>query len=175
MMIQTGSMLLYGNQVCRVCQQKEEVFHGTRRNYYLLQPIYDTSSMIHVPADNPKLMNKMRKILSPEEIHRLIQEIPKQETMWIPDDRQRGEAWKEILAQGDRRQLVRLIKTLYEKKQEIEANGRKFHAADENALRQAEQVIHDEFALVLDIQRDQVAPFIARQIEIQEKAEVQES
>ena len=35
-------------------------------------------------------------------------------------------------------------------------------------------MIHDEFALVLDIQRDQVAPFIARQIEIQEKSEVQE-
>ncbi len=173
-MIQTGSMLLYGNQVCRVCQQKEEVFHGTRRTYYLLQPIYDTSSLIHVPADNPKLMGKMRQILSPEEIHQLIQQIPKQETRWIADDRQRNDAWKEILSAGDRQKLVGMIKTLYEKKQEIEAAGRKFHAADETALRQAEQIIHDEFALVLDIQRDQVAPFIARQIEIQEKAKVQE-
>ena len=173
-MIQTGSMLLYGNQVCRVCQQKEEVFHGTRRNYCLLQPIYDTSSLIHVPADNPKLMGKMRQILSPDEIYQLIQQIPKQETLWIADDRQRSDAWKEILSTGDRQKLVGMIKTLYEKKQEIEAAGRKFHTADENALRQAEQMIHDEFALVLDIQRDQVAPFIARQIEIQEKSEVQE-
>lgn len=173
-MIQTGSMLLYGNQVCRVCQQKEEVFHGTRHNYYLLQPIYDTSSLIHVPADNPKLMGKMRQILSPDEIYQLIQQIPKQETLWIADDRQRSDAWKEILSTGDRQKLVGMIKTLYEKKQEIEAAGRKFHTADENALRQAEQMIHDEFALVLDIQRDQVAPFIARQIEIQEKSEVQE-
>lgn len=174
-MIQTGSMLLYGNQVCRVYQQKEEVFHGTRRNYYLLQPIYDTSSMIHVPADNPKLMGKMRQILSPEEIYQLIREIPNQEAVWIDDDRQRSDTWKQILAEGDRRKLVGMIKTLYQKKQEIEASGRKFHAADENALRQAEQTIHDEFALVLDIQRDQVAPFIAQQIAIQTKAEVQES
>ena len=173
-MIQTGSMLLYGNQVCRVCQQKEEVFHGTRRNYYLLQPIYDTSSLIHVPADNPKLMGKMRQILSPDEIYQPIQQIPKQATLWIADDRQRSDAGKEILSTGDRQKLVGMIKTLYEKKQEIEAAGRKFHTADENALRQAEQMIHDEFALVLDIQRDQVAPFIARQIEIQEKSEVQE-
>ena len=174
-MIQTGSMLLYGNQVCRVCQEKEEVFHGTRRNYYLLQPIYDTSSMIYVPSDNPKLMGKMRQILSPEEIHQLIREIPNQETKWIADDRQRSDTWKEVLSTGDRKKLVKMIKTLYEKKQEIEAAGRKFHAADENALRQAEQMIHDEFALVLDIQRDQVAPFIAQQIEIQKKEEVQKS
>lgn len=150
------------------------MFHGTRRNYYLLQPIYDTSSLIHVPADNPKLMGKMRQILSPDEIYQLIQQIPKQETLWIADDRQRSDAWKEILSTGDRQKLVGMIKTLYEKKQEIEAAGRKFHTADENALHQAEQMIHDEFALVLDIQRDQVAPFIARQIEIQEKSEVQE-
>ena len=90
-MIQTGSMLLYGNQVCRVCQEKEEVFHGTRRNYYLLQPIYDTSSVIYVPSDNPKLMGKMRQILSPEEIYQLIREIPSQETKWIADDRQRSD------------------------------------------------------------------------------------
>ena len=116
----------------------------------------------------------MRQILSPDEIYQLIQQIPKQETLWIADDRQRSDAWKEILSTGDRQKLVGMIKTLYEKKQEIEAAGRKFHAADENALHQAEQMIHDEFALVLDIQRDQVAPFIARQIEIQEKSEVQE-
>lgn len=174
-MIQTGSMLLYGNQVCRVCQEKEEVFHGTRRNYYLLQPIYDTSSVIYVPSDNPKLMGKMRQILSPEEIYQLIREIPSQETKWIADDRQRSDTWKQVLSTGDRKKLVKMIKTLYEKKQEIEAAGRKFHASDENALRQAEQTIHDEFALVLDIQRDQVAPFIARQIEIQEKEKVQQS
>ncbi len=174
-MIQTGSMLLYGNQVCRVCQEKEEVFHGTRRNYYLLQPIYDTSSVIYVPSDNPKLMGKMRQILSPEEIYQLIREIPNQETKWIEDDRQRSDTWKQVLSTGDRKKLVKMIKTLYEKKQEIEAAGRKFHASDENALRQAEQTIHDEFALVLDIQRDQVAPFIARQIEIQEKEKVQQS
>ena len=174
-MIQTGSMLLYGNQVCRVCQEKEEVFHGTRRNYYLLQPIYDASSVIYVPSDNLKLMGKMRQILSPEEIYQLIREIPSQETKWIADDRQRSDTWKEVLSTGDRKKMVKMIKTLYEKKQEIEASGRKFHAADENALRQAEQMIHDEFALVLDIQRDQVAPFIARQIEIQEKEKVQQS
>ncbi len=174
-MIQTGSMLLYGNQVCRVCQEKEEVFHGTRRNYYLLQPIYDTSSVIYVPSDNPKLMGKMRQILSPEEIYQLIREIPNQETKWIEDDRQRSDTWKQVLSTGDRKKLVKMIKTLYEKKQEIEAAGRKFHASDENVLHQAEQTIHDEFALVLDIQRDQVAPFIARQIEIQEKEKVQQS
>ena len=174
-MIQTGSMLLYGNQVCRVCQEKEEVFHGTRRNYYLLQPIYDTSSVIYVPSDNPKLMGKMRQILSPEEIYRMNGEIPNQETKWIEDDRQRSDTWKQVLSTGDRKKLVKMIKTLYEKKQEIEAAGRKFHASDENVLHQAEQTIHDEFALVLDIQRDQVAPFIARQIEIQEKEKVQQS
>lgn len=117
----------------------------------------------------------MRQILSPEEIYQLIREIPNQETKWIEDDRQRSDTWKQVLSTGDRKKLVKMIKTLYEKKQEIEAAGRKFHASDENALRQAEQTIHDEFALVLDIQRDQVAPFIARQIEIQEKEKVQQS
>ena len=39
------------------------------------------------------------------------------------------------------------------------------HAADENFLKEAESVLYEEFAYVLNIRREEVLPFIQHEIE----------
>ena len=63
------------------------------------------------------------------------------------------------------------VRALYLRKQRQEAAGRKFHVADEHFLHDAEKILYDEFAHVLQIKRDQVLPFILEQIEVQTKAQ----
>ena len=63
-----------------------------------------------------------------------------------------------------------MIKTLYTRQQALLQNGKKkLRATDERFLKEAERVLHEEFAHVLNIQRDQVLPFILEQISVESK------
>lgn len=46
---------------------------------------------------------------------------------------------------------------------------KRLHISDESFLKDAEKLLYEEFAHVLNITKDQVLPFIMRQIEIEEK------
>ncbi len=164
-----GSTIVYGTQICKITDKKDQTFGKITRNYYILTPVFDEKNVIYVPSDNEKLVAKMRKILSAEEIYTLIKSIPETEKIWIEDDKLRAQEYKAIIESGDREKIIMIIKTLFEHKGEVEAKGRKLHAVDEIILSRAEKMLYEEFALVLDIKKDEVVPFIAEQIEVKKK------
>ncbi len=165
-MIKVGSTIIYGSEVCKVTDIKNVTFGKVTREYYVLSPVYDEKNVIYAPTDNPKLKEKMKEILSSEEIIELIRNMPENESFWIEDDKERVAAYKETLEKGNREDVIRIIKTLYEHKCEVQSKGKKLHSMDEILFQRAEKMIYDEFALVLDIKREEVTPFILRQIEI---------
>ncbi len=165
-MIKVNSTIIYGSEVCKVTDIKKMTFGKVTREYYVLAPVYDEKNVIYAPTDNPRLKEKMKEILSSEEIIELIRNMPENENFWIEDDNARAAAYKETLEKGNREDVIRIIKTLYEHKCEVESRGKKLHSMDEILFRRAEKMIYDEFALVLDIKREEVTPFILRQIEI---------
>lgn len=162
--------ILYGaNGVCRVVDIEQKEFAGQKMDYYVLQPVYSDQSRIYVPMHNETLTAKMRRVLSAEEVHRLIREIPQGEEGWIEDENQRRETYRTILSKGDPTEVMRVIRSLYQHQQMLKEQGKKLRQADERCFREAEKLLYDEFALVLNIQPEQVLPFILEQIEIKEK------
>ena len=111
----------------------------------------------------------------PEEIHKLIQEIPEEKELWIENEGERRAEYGRIVSGGDRRELIRVIKALYQRRQKQQELGKKFHLSDERFLKEAEEKLHGEFALVLNIQPDQVTAFIRREIGAEEETEWGES
>lgn len=165
--------ILYGAQgVCRIEAIVEESFGSSPVKYYVLKPVYNENSTIYVPVENAELTSKMRRILSPEEIFVLIQSMPYEDSIWIENENERKEKYKGIIAQGDRVELVKMIKTLYLHQQERKAIGKKLHISDERFFKEAEKMLYDEFALVLNIEQDEVLPFILEQIQLREKEPV---
>ena len=81
---------------------------------------------------------------------------------WIDDDQQRKEVFNEMLKNGSHQDLIRLIRALYLHKQQTEKAGQKFHVADTAILKEAQRILHGEFAHVLHLQPDAVAPFIMK-------------
>lgn len=168
-MININDTILYGSEgVCTVVDIVERDFGGKAMQYYVLKPVYNNSSTIYVPVHNEALTAKMRRILSIEEIYDIIQAMPGEESMWIEDENERKEKYKEILHRGDRMELVRIIKALYNHQQAQRSKGKHLHTADEHFFKEAEKMLYDEFALVLNIRPDQVVPFILQQVEITE-------
>lgn len=171
-MLTVNSILIYGsNGICKVEDIRTEQLGKDKREYYILRPIYDPRSILYVPTDNELLMKKIRKVLSPKEIYGLIHIMPEKETVWIKDDRERNEKYKAVLEEGDREEIIKIIKTLYVRKEELAASGRKLRSTDEAIMQRAEAMLYDEFALVLNIKREDVLPFILDQIDIEEKRE----
>ena len=171
-MFSVGDTVVYGSQgVCRIEGTQSKKIRGEYVDYIVLKPVYDQNSTVFVPKNNEELLAKMREILSADEIYRIISELPERDPIWIDDDNIRKAKYQEMIDEGDRRKIMLIIKTLYRHKLEQEEKGRRLDQADEFILRQAEKLLHDEFALVLDIRPDEVVPFIMEQIDVHKKSE----
>ena len=169
-MYQINDTVLYGiNGVCRIENITEETIGNRKALYYMLKPVYNDSSTIFVPLENSELTGKMRRILSASEIYSIIRSMPEEEPIWNDDEGERNAMYREILKSGDCVKIVRLIKTLYFHKQKQINNKKKLHVADEKIMKEAEKILYEEFAYVLDIKPDQVVSFITEQIKIAEK------
>ena len=99
------------------------------------------------------------------EVYSLINTMPHTESIWIEDINLRKEKYTKILKSGDNKQLVKLIRTLYLEKVEV----KKLYVNDEKIMTDAEKLLHEEFALVLDIKVDEVLPFILGKLEVLQK------
>lgn len=169
-MFRINDTVVYGAQgVCRIEGITKREMGGRSMEYYVLKPVYDSSSTLFVPVSNDKLVARMRRVSSPEEITALIKAMPEEDADWIENETQRKERYKEVIARGDRVELVKIIKALYLHQQKLQEKGKRLHLADDRLFREAERMLYDEFALVLNIKREQVLPFILQQLGATEK------
>ena len=119
--------------------------------YYVLAPVGDKNGTIYVPTDSEKII--MRRTISKEEAERLIDELPQIELLWVPDDKQREDhAW------------VSIVKTLYQRKKERLAQGKKATAVDERYMKAAENGLYGELSLTLGVPREKMENYIRERL-----------
>lgn len=150
--------------VCTVSAIEVRNFGGGEREYYVLQPVRDSRSRFFVPTSNTVLTERMRPVLTADEINSLIAAMPDQELISVDDEKQRKEVCRSILSSGERSKLIALIKSLYTRRQELAGMNRKLRSFEEKSLAEAENMLYDEFAYVLGIERSEVVPYITAAI-----------
>lgn len=146
--------------VCRITDITEKKFGTLVMQYYVLEPVHQKNALVYVPVQNKALVEKMKKLLTADEIEALIAGMPEYTVEWIDADTERAESYRAILSGGDRRALIGLIRTLYERQKELKEKHRHLRSADEQILKTAENMINDEFAVVLGIAPEDVVPYI---------------
>lgn len=166
-MYQIGDSFLYGREgVCKITDIVTRQIKGEDKQYYALEP-QDQHIKIFIPVDNNQAVSKMRRVLSKEDIYKLIKAMPDNETIWIEDKNVRKQKYNNIIINGDHEQLVKLIKTLYLHREEKLKSGKNFHVQDQQFLDTCEKILYDEFSTVLNIKPDQVIPFIINTINVE--------
>lgn len=161
-MFKVNDTIMYGTQgVCTIVEITEKDFMGTKKEYYVLKPMNDKGATLFAPVAG-KAGNKMRRILTEEEVHALIQRMPEEETYWIQSENQRKETYKKIIANGDHTELIRMIKALHIHREKREAEGKHLYLSDERFLKEAERILCEEFQYVLKMGRDELVAFISR-------------
>ncbi len=157
--------VVYGKMgVCRVVDRQRLSFGGEREEYYILAPERDPRSSVYVPCANEMLMARLRPLLTKAEIDDVLSSVTQEAIPWTEDRGERTAQFRAIIAEGERRQIVRLVRCLYAKKQEKALEGKKFSAADEMFLQECVRLVEEEFALALGISAKQVGDYIRERI-----------
>ncbi len=164
-MLSVGETLVYGSSgVCRVEDVCVRDCGSGKREYYVLQPVYDTRSTVYIPTDSEKLVSHVKALLTEEEVYDMISSMPEDGFDWIVNDKERIESFRSILEEGSRHDVIRLLRTLYLRKKELSEKGKKLRSADEAMMQRAERLLYGEFAWVLGISPSEVTGFISEHV-----------
>lgn len=162
-----GQYVVYGKMgVCRVADKQVLAFGGAQKaEYYILEPLRDSRSSVYVPCENATLVARLRALLTKEEIDTMLSQVVDEQIAWIDDRGERSKRYRAIIAEGDRRQLIRLARCLYaQKKQRVQA-GKDLSCADDAFLQECVRLVGEEFELVLGINASQVGDYIRERVE----------
>lgn len=85
--------------------------------------------------------------------------------LWVENEKKREDVFKQALRSCDIREWVRIIKTLYARKQERLARGKKVTASDERFLHAAEENLYGELAVSLGKKKEEIEEYIINRIE----------
>lgn len=163
-MFNINDTVMYGRTgVCKISDICTKDFNGKKKKYYVLSPEFESKTTIYCPCDSEKI--RMRKLLSVDEVKSLIKNVADEEISWIENDQKRKERQMKILKSGDHKELIRMIKTLYYKREEKAAEGKKLHLTDERAMEDAENLLYQEFATVLDVKPEDVVTFVVSEFD----------
>ena len=166
LMFEKGHVFVYGaSGVCRVEDICVKDYGAGKKEYYILQPVFDLRSSLSVPVDSPVFENHARELLRKEEVLEIIDSFPNTEAEWIRDDKERVETFRSLLEGGVRKDIATLIRSLYLHKKELAEKGKKLRSSDEAIMQRAEKLLYGEFAWVLGIEPKEVVPFIKERIE----------
>lgn len=166
-MFKVGDYIVHGrNGVCKVVDITHIDISGADKNqlYYTLVPMKSEESKIFYPVDSDRII--MRSVLTKEEAENIVSEIKDIKPLWIDNDRQREEKYKEAISSCDCEKLICIIKTLYERNTERIAQGKRITYVDDRYLKEAKRNLHDEFSIALGIDREEVEEYIREHMEV---------
>ena len=151
-MFQTGDKVIYGmHGVCVITDWEKRIVDGKQVVYLVLEPVGQPGSRFLVPTHNAAAMGKVRPMLSREALEELLSSDNVRTDVWIRDEGQRKQLYRELISCGDRQRLAQMICTLYRCRAVLTDAGKRFHMCDENFLRDAEKILSGEIASTLEL------------------------
>ena len=165
-MFQINDVVVYASQgVCEIVNIEEQKVDGVIKKYFILKPKNDKGATFYVPTWNEKAWGKMRKVMTKKDVDALIDSMPGKTPIWIANENERKEVYKKILASGDQAAIISMVQALFIHKREREAEGKRLHMADEYFMKDAEQLLYNEWQYVLNVDKVGLMNYIFSRIE----------
>lgn len=84
------------------------------KSYYVMEAIYGVETCITTPVNNPDI----REVLSLNELHELIAQMPRIEGKWIDDKRLHQNEFHNMIVSNNLVSLIQVMKSIYQKREE---------------------------------------------------------
>lgn len=159
-MYSVGQHVVCGNKgVCTVEDITTLDIAGVDRAklYYILKPQYISASTVYVPVENAA---SLREVLTREQAQRLVEEMPDIAPLQIVNEKLAEQEYRSCMRSNDSMEWVRVIKTIYARRQKRLQAGRKETAVDGRYFKMAEDSLYGELAVALGMERSQVCTYI---------------
>lgn len=150
-MFKVNDYLVYGKDVCLV----KEIKKIKEMDYYSLVPVNDTSLKITVPVNS----DKIRNLISKDEVNEIINDMSSIEVIDTEEKFLESE-YKRLLTNGTPLDLIKLIKTIYLRNKERVQNKKRIMDKDKDYIDKAEELLYNEFSIVLDLSFEDTREFI---------------
>ena len=165
-MFKVNDIVVYGAQgVCEIVDTAEKKIDGQIKKYFVLKPKNDYKVVCYVPTWNKKALAKIRKVMTKQDVDALIDSMPSQTPTWIDNENERKETYKKILAGGDHASIISMVQALFFHKKERESEGKRLHMSDEHFMKDAEQLLYNEWQYVLNVDKAGLMAYIFERLE----------
>ena len=167
-----GQAVIYStNGICFVDSVEMISFSGgmPKEPYYVLRQKRNKDNQFYVPLKNEALTSKMRDPMQKEDIEALLLGLSSENVEWLEDRRERNTYFKSILQDGVSSKLLSMIICIYERRRTLLKRDKKLPVLDSTMLKNAEKLVEEEFAWVLDIEKDEVPVYIRKRLHIPEE------
>lgn len=143
--------IVYRKETCKIIEKED--------GYYKLVPVNDTSIKYKVPVDS----NFLKKVITKEEIDRLLLEIPEINTIDL-GEKQIEQEYKDLMKSGTHEDLVKIIKTSYLRNQIRILNNKRISEIDDEYFRRAEKYLYEEIGIVLNLSFENTKEYIINKL-----------
>ena len=143
--------IVYRKETCKIIEKED--------GYYRLVPVNDTSIKYIVPVDS----NFLKKVITKEEIDRLLLEIPEINTIDL-GEKQIEQEYKDLMKSGTHEDLVKIIKTSYLRNQIRILNNKRISEIDDEYFRRAEKYLYEEIGIVLNLSFENTKKYIINKL-----------
>lgn len=154
------------NGICKI----KEIIHmevsGEQKPYFLLVPIEEETAKVFIPVDNAA--NRIRPMMDEKMANDVLSEVKDIKPLEVTVEREREACYKNAIKSCDPRQLVSLMKVIFERKKERALQGKKTTAVDERYGKIADSHLQSELAFVLGLEKKDVAGKILQILEMRE-------
>ncbi len=167
-MLEINEFIVFSSTgVCQVTDIIKQAFgEGDEREYYVLEPLYSSSSTIYIPTDNVHV--HLRKIMSKEAVNELLNGLSAIDIEWVCNDQERRNTSADLIKTGGPQELACLIKMMLLRQQEQIANGKQLSASDTEIMRQAGQILYGEVAQVLGLTIEEAEALVIEKFNLPE-------
>lgn len=137
-----------GDGICRIQQITGMAFGGKeKREYFVLEPLSKAGSRVFVPVETAE--SRMRAVMSKSDALALIEKIPDLALILADNEKQREQQYHSAVQSNEPEQWARVIKTIYVRREERIAAGKKNTAIDDRYYKIAESCLFSELKLTL--------------------------
>lgn len=141
--------------VCEIEQIGKPPIKGIDKDYYFLQPVYDSKGIIYSPVDSDKVM--IRSIMDLDTCNALIERAKNCKQDEELNEKVHPMKYDEMVKSQNPEKLMHLVRALFNIKNERAKELRRMKSADNRMLATARKLLYGEIAASIDKDYDEVA------------------
>lgn len=142
-MYKKSNVIVYKRDICKIVEVKKDFINET--DYYILQPVFDSSLCISIPTNNKDL----RDLLNTKEIAKIIKMIPNLNVIEA-DSYSIEKEYKKLINSNKIEDLMTIIKTVYSRNQVHLDNKKRISDKDSLYYEKALKYLCQEFSISLN-------------------------